>query len=255
MCYSIILEVIMEDIRFDGKLERKIDNIGFINVLRSAGYSFEFKSGKPLYSLILVESGELEYRFINSGENIRIKKGQLLYIPKLLPYRAEYLKDGTKVKALTFDISSDTLPDFYAYPAKFVYTEILTVFSGISTQNTRNTLYLSAKIYELLYLLESDTRNVPKKYQKILPAITEINRKYFENQKLSYYSDMCNMSESNFRKLFREYTGKSPVEYRNNIRLFEVKKMIASGEFTVAEAAYTAGFNNMSFFYKIYGKR
>ena len=90
---------------------------------------------------------------------------------------------------------------------------------------------------------------------KILPALTEINQRYFENRMLSYYSDMCNMSESNFRKLFREYTGKSLVEYRNNIRLFEVKKMIASGEFTVAEAAYTAGFNNMSFFYKIYGKK
>ena len=96
----------MEDIRFAGNLERKIDNIGFINVLRNTGYSFEFKTGKKLYSLIFAESGEMEYRFSNSHQRIRLKKGQLLYIPKLLPYQAEYLKDNTKIKALTF-ISMD----------------------------------------------------------------------------------------------------------------------------------------------------
>ena len=62
------------------------------------------------------------------------------------------------------------------------------------------------------------------------------------------------MSESNFRKLFKEYTGKSLIEYRNLIRISEAKKMIESREFTVAEAAYTVGFNNMSFFYEVYNK-
>ena len=37
------------------------------------------------------------------------------------------------------------------------------------------------------------------------------------------------------------------------IRL-NAKKMIESREFTVAEAAYTVGFNNMSFFYEVYNK-
>ena len=63
---------------------------------------------------------------------------------------------------------------------------------------------------------------------------------------------MCGISESNFRKSFKEYKGVSPIEYRNIIRCREVKKMLDSGEFTVSEAAYLTGFNNMSFFYKVY---
>ena len=59
------------------------------------------------------------------------------------------------------------------------------------------------------------------------------------------------MSESNFRKLFKEYTGKTPIEYRNKIRIDEVVKLLEIGEFAVAEAAYCAGFNNMSFFYQV----
>ena len=83
-------------------------------------------------------------------------------------------------------------------------------------------------------------------------AITHINKNYTQSNKLSYYAELCNMSESNFRKLFKEYTGKSLIEYRNNIRILAVQKMIDSAELSISEAAYLAGFNNMSFFYKLY---
>ena len=56
------------------------------------------------------------------------------------------------------------------------------------------------------------------------------------------------MSESNFRKLFKEYTGRTLIEYRNRIRIAEVRKLIASEEYSVQEAAYQVGFRNMSFF-------
>ena len=62
------------------------------------------------------------------------------------------------------------------------------------------------------------------------------------------------MSESHFRKRFKEYTGKSPIDYRNTIRIYEAKKLIESGECTVQEAAYTVGFNNMSFYYDVVKK-
>ena len=73
-----------------------------------------------------------------------------------------------------------------------------------------------------------------------------------QNNKLSYYAELCNMSESNFRRLFKDYTGKSLIDYRNSLRLLAVQKMIDSGELSISEAAYLAGFNNMSFFYKLY---
>lgn len=125
------------------------------------------------------------------------------------------------------------------------------VFLEISPENLRNTLILCSAVYRLIHIFLSGANKISKKYAKILPAISEINKKYYENKKLSYYADMCNMSESNFRLLFKEYTGKSPIEYRNRIRIIEARKMIDSGEFTVGEAAYNTGFNNMSFFYEM----
>ena len=244
----------MEDIRFDGKLDCKIDNIGYVSVLRNENYIFEYKTGKERYSFIYVENGELEYSFPNSQNIIKIDKGTSLFIPKRLPYKTKYLKQNTIIKIIIFDIITEDLPLYLTTPFPKKSPDVSAVFASISKQNMQNTLFLSSKIYDLIYHMQNDNLSVPKKYMPIIPAINEIKQAYHENKKISYYAEMCHMSESNFRLLFKEYTGKSPIEYRNFIRISEAKKMIDSGEFTVSEAAYLTGFNNMAFFYEVYNK-
>lgn len=244
----------MKDIRFDGKLDCKIDNIGFVSVSRNENYTFEYKTGKERYSFIYVENGELEYCFKQSQKALKIDKGTILFIPKQLPYKTRYLKNNTIIKIIIFDVVAENLPVYLTAPIFKKSSDISSVFSSISNINMRNTLFLISKIYELIYFIQNENLKIPKKYKKIVPAVNEIKQMYFENKKISYYADMCNMSESNFRLLFKEYIGKSPIEYRNLIRISEAKKMIDSGEFTVSEAAYLTGFNNMSFFYEVYNK-
>ena len=142
----------------------------------------------------------------------------------------------------------------FASPLRIKAPEISLIFSGISVTNMSHPLFLSAKIYELLYYLEEKNAVLPKKYKALLPAIQELTTLYFKNEKMEYYAKLCEMSESNFRKLFKEHTGKSPIEYRNLIRISHVKRFLNSGEFTVAEAADLAGFNNKAFFYEVYNK-
>ncbi len=239
----------MKDIRFDGELDYKIDNLGFVKVSRNSGFEFPYRSGKDRHSLIVVQNGSIKYRFINTNETVTLTKGTLFFIPKKYPYIAKYLEDNTIIRILIFDTDSNA-----AFLAAPILKKLSDPSSFFYNEATRSTAYLAARVYDFLDILEKEANTVPKKYQKILPAIEEINTNYYKNKKLSFYSDMCGMSESNFRKLFKEYTGKSPIEYRNLIRISEVKKMIDSGEFTVSEAAYLAGFNNMSFFYTVYNK-
>ena len=72
------------------------------------------------------------------------------------------------------------------------------------------------------------------------------------NEKVSYYAELCDMSEANFRRLFREYMGLSPIEYRNELRLNHARNKLQSGEYNVSEAAYESGFSNLSFFIRLY---
>ena len=244
----------MQEIRFDGKVDYIIDNIGFVHVLRNADFTVPYKAGKERHSLIFVESGEMNYYFTENQKNIKLIKGSALFIPRHIPYIATYTQDNTVAKVLTFDINSTNLPLAFRTPIHKQEAVFLDIYKTLSGKHANSTVFLASKIYELLYIMEKENIVIPDKYKKIIPALNEIQKLYFENKKLSHYSDICYMSESNFRKLFKEYTGKSPIEYRNLIRISQACKMIDSGEYTVQEAAYLTGFNNMSFFYEVFNK-
>lgn len=243
--------VVMENIRFDGKLKYRIDNVGYIQVVRNANYLFEYKKGKELFSFIYVKDGEIEYTFTEIGKSVHLKKDSLLYIPKHYPYYTTYLKENTAIRIFTFDIETNTLPAFLSAHCILKSPDTFSVFNSINNQNT---LLIYSNIYRLLYIMQDESQTVPLKYRNITPAINRIKQKYFENHKISYYAELCNMSESNFRKLFREYTKMSPIEYRNKIRIAQARRMIEAEGYTVLEAAYITGFNNMSFFYETYNK-
>lgn len=241
----------MKDIRFHQQLDFKIENVGFVSVQRNENYFFEYKKGKETYSVIYVTEGQLTYTLTGSQEVFHIKKGDCLFIPKHLPYQTLYLQNSTVIKIIVFDITGGELPVYLKNAICTQSSSIASVFSSISN----DPLLLAGKAYELLYHLSRKAdKGIPAKYNKILPAIDDMKLHYEENHKMEYYANLCKMSESNFRKLFKEYTGKSPVEYRNDIRMGAVHNMILSGEFTIQEAAYIAGFNNMSFFYQLYHK-
>lgn len=244
----------MKDVRFSGKLSYSIDNIGFISVLRNKSYTVPYRKGKDKFSVIFVERGKMIYSFQNGAKPLELTGGMMIFVPKGCPYVAEYTSDNTLMKLLVFDIFSDNIPSVFLEPFVKVSSQLSDIFHSINHSNSNNTAFLAAKTFELLYVFEKENEIIPEKYKKIIPALDELNRAYFDNKKLSYYSDMCNMSLSNFRKLFKEYTGQSVIDYRNTIRIYEAKKMITGGEASKSAAAYLCGFNNMSFFYKLYNK-
>jgi AraC-like DNA-binding protein len=241
----------MEDIRFHKQLAYKLENIGYVSVQRHKNYFFEYKKGKETYSIIYVTDGQLTYTLTNNSEVFHITKGDILFIPKHLPYKTLYLQDNTVIQIVVFDITGDAIHKHLQNPICTRSQSMAAIFSSISN----DPLLLAGKAYELLYhLIRKADKKMPVKYRKILPAIDDMIAHYEENHKMEYYAGLCNMSESNFRKLFKEYTGRSVIEYRNALRIAQVNKMLDSGEFSVSEAAYAVGFHNMSFFYEVYNK-
>ncbi len=239
----------MADVRFDEQNALTIRQVGYVRVVRDENYTYEYKKGKELFSFIFVESGAIEYVF-PLGERLFLKSGDVLYIPKHMPYKAIYSEKDTTIRILIFDTDARLLSSALGAPIRRAHAELSEIFRSLSGERIRNSLFLCAKIYELLSIFRGEKAEIPKKYARILPAIREIRQNFCESHPLSYYAALCHMSESNLRLLFKQYTGRSPIEYRNRIRITEAKRMIDSGEFSVAEAAYLVGFNNMSFFYE-----
>ena len=91
--------------------------------------------------------------------------------------------------------------------------------------------------------------------KKLQAALSEIAEYWYKNESVAYYAELCNMSEVNFRRLFKEYTGLSPIDYRNDVRLSKARSKLQSGEYNVSEVAEICGFSNLSFFIRVYKKK
>lgn len=55
-------------------------------------------------------------------------------------------------------------------------------------------------------------------------------------------------SYSNFRKLFKEYTGLSPATYQQELRLLRAKELLSTTELSIKEIAYRLNFESPDYF-------
>ena len=56
------------------------------------------------------------------------------------------------------------------------------------------------------------------------------------------------VSYSNFRKLFKEYTGLSPSTYQQDLRLQRAKELLTTTDLSVKEIAYRLNFESPDYF-------
>jgi AraC-like DNA-binding protein len=163
-----------------------------------------------------------------------------------------YITNNTQVYIAQFELVQGSLPEELSIPCKIPNCPhtINKDFNFLSAPNNYQIYWQAFKMYELIWNSILCLRKIPFKFKSLKPAIMELQENFHEQKTVSYYAQLCHMSESNLRLLFKEFTGSSLIEYRNRIRITEARKLIDSGEFSVAEAAYLVGFNNMSFFYE-----
>ena len=75
-----------------------------------------------------------------------------------------------------------------------------------------------------------------------------MNKEYYTDLSLDDYAKMCNMSRFHFARTFREITGKSPIEYRNKIRIDHACELLLDTSDTVSEIAERVGFSSAIYF-------
>ena len=89
--------------------------------------------------------------------------------------------------------------------------------------------------------------------QAIAPALLYMDSHVGENIPVSHLAKLCLMSETAFRRAFREQTGMSPVQYKIHSRINKAKVLLQSSEeIAIEEIAESLGFYDLSYFYKTF---
>lgn len=214
------------------------------------------ETGRHQNILHLILSGEREYKI--HEKIFTVKKGTVIFIPDGTKY-STHIKDsigsctGIGIK---FDISGQIdntsfNHDIYYNSNNISHSNIedFEALANLCVEVPVPLLKIKAVLYNLIYNLISS--NTLKSESLITPAITFINEHFRENLPIKTYADVCHLSESYFRKKFLEYTGMSPIAYRNKLRFQEARKLYLQNV-SISEIAEVTGFYDESYFLKLY---
>lgn len=83
---------------------------------------------------------------------------------------------------------------------------------------------------------------------RIGEAISYLEKHFSEDVSLEDLARMAHMSKRSFQRTFHEAIGTSPISYLIQLRVKRAAELLRNSELTIAEAAYTAGFQDSNYF-------
>ena len=225
-------------------------------------------NGRADFQLIYLKEGKGEY--IINGQNYCISKGDvLLYkpfeeqtytvfsdcnsemywihftgtgIPKLLKSTGIWLKR-------CINIESSTL----------FHENIVKIIQQMQMKQNGYELFCNAYLTEIIaelarYCLQTNGTQAPKKYEKLIPALNIINSRLNDMSSVDDYASMCYIDRYYFIRLFREYTGVSPIQYRKNIKMNAALCLLSDTSLNICEISRILGYNDQLYFSRIFKK-
>lgn len=101
----------------------------------------------------------------------------------------------------------------------------------------------------------NDTEAFTYNSRRIEKVMEFINRSFDKQISLGEAARLASMTESAFSRFFRLRTGMTFIDCLTEVRLGHASRMLISTTKTIAEIAYSCGFNNISNFNRIFRKK
>lgn len=102
------------------------------------------------------------------------------------------------------------------------------------------------------YSTDSETQRNHKRIHLMKQVLELMEESYQSSLTLEQLSKAAGMSPKYFCRFFQEMTHKSPFEYLNNYRIERACCQLLSSEDTITEIAFACGFNDLSYFIKLF---
>ncbi|GEP50923.1 AraC family transcriptional regulator [Flavobacterium noncentrifugens] len=117
------------------------------------------------------------------------------------------------------------------------FLEIISVLYDLA--NSRNQRLLST------FTVDADTF---EEYDKMKLIYEFVQKNFSEKLTLEMVSDVASMSTISFNRFIKKRTGKTFVDYVNNIRVGYAARWLVEKDLSISEIAFKSGFNNIANF-------
>lgn len=237
-----------------------------LNVLNSHKKYWDVKNtynciGKPKDKNILLYLDGIEAEYtMPDGSLICASSGDLVYTPIGSEYQVRFYDragEGSNTVGTNFFLFDEEGNPFVLSQSILVFKDldcggIVKKINDASEAFAESCFSeMKAGFYELLTLLSrKEKRKDMKRFRVIERGIAYMEENVSQECSIGQIARMCNVSEIYFRRLFKEYSGLSPMEYRLKRRIERAKNYLAYEDMSVAEIAELLGFVDTAYFCK-----
>ena len=142
----------------------------------------------------------------------------------------------------------------------FVETLLHIMEQEYRSNHQRENAYIKLSLMQLLLFLNSCKPNrqdaaladINSTQKLMFEILGYINNCYFEDLSLETVSEKYYLSPFYFSRTFKEVTGFHFVEYLNNVRIKEAKKLLCNQTLTIQEIASAVGFHSSTHFGRVF---
>ena len=220
---------------------------------------------RPCSALFFIKNDLQVHFYPANGTRITVKKGGAVYIPEGVCYHVQ-VEGGTPNGIDTYTVNH-TLRDACGeviLPARTITLLCERAESSLDLhfQKLSEAIHQSAgqlRIYGCMYTLLdaviTAAAGTGSAYYSIRIGVERLREEWYLNRKIEAYAKLCNMSNAYFYRCFRAWSGQSPVEYRNALRLSHAESMLRNTDMQIKEIAETVGFEDPFYFCRVFAKR
>lgn len=132
--------------------------------------------------------------------------------------------------------------------------------SSLVTDDLTSQLYIKSSLLYILATLSEHRlftpteKNLDKRVESIKTALTYIKDNYREKIYLSDLAEQTNLNEQYFCRLFKKAIGHSPMEYINEYRIKQTRRLLEETNLSVTEICLECGYNNLGNFLREFRK-
>ena len=240
----------------------------------------------PYCLLRFITRGEAVFKI--NGEEIVVHKNEIAYIPEGAVMSCWALSDNIEFYSIRFCVTarlnnSDFLGEYFHIPTitknaqEGVLTYFQEIYQGATSQNPSRLFRIRGNLELILaYLTQranaegeaeapsehdvpdahsleairrrnAKTQNINRdpRIQVVVDYLTPHLNEPFTIQSLS---EMAQVSQTSFRRLFKAHTGKSPSDYIRELRMTSAARMLLTSDREIAEIGYQVGFSDANYF-------
>lgn len=200
--------------------------------------------------------------FETKDNSFTVKCRDLLYLPKNAQYTSA--TDGETIFAIHFINYSfhakNQIEIMAVDDIEYVENLVVAMYNNWKEKRQGYRYKCASIFYSLIHYLNCQS------HEKMMGSISQDSRfkvavdyihTHFRSEQISVESlaRMCSVSETYFRKIFRQIYAQSPSQYIINLRLECASQLLSSRLYTISEVAEKSGFCDTKYFCRQFKKR